>query len=130
MKYIISYVRPFFGRMSVGFGIKFIGTIMDLFIPMLLSYIIDDIVPTGNKRNIYLCGVIMLVCAIVAILGNIIANRMAARVARDTTETLRNDLFKRISYLSARQLDEFTIPNCDISFHLNWNPQEVDCVDN
>ena len=113
MKYIISYVRPFFGRMSVGFGIKFIGTIMDLFIPMLLSYIIDDIVPTGNKRNIYLCGVIMLVCAIVAILGNIIANRMAARVARDTTETLRNDLFKRISYLSARQLDEFTIPSLE-----------------
>lgn len=113
MKYIISYVKPFFGKMAVGFGIKFVGTIMDLFIPMLLSYIIDDIVPTGIKRNIYLCGVIMLVCAIVAILGNIIANRMAARVARDTTETLRNDLFKRISYLSARQLDEFTIPSLE-----------------
>ncbi len=113
MKYIISYVRPFFGKMSIGFGIKFIGTIMDLFIPMLLSYIIDDIVPTGIKRDIYMCGVLMLICSIIAILGNIIANRMAAKVARDTTETLRNDLFKRISYLSARQLDEFTIPSLE-----------------
>ncbi len=113
MKYIISYVKPFFGKMAVGFGIKFVGTIMDLFIPMLLSYIIDDIVPTGNKRNIYLCGALMLVCAIIAILGNIMANRMAAKVARDTTETLRNDLFKRISYLSAKQLDEFTIPSLE-----------------
>jgi len=86
---------------------------MDLFIPMLLSYIIDDIVPTGNKTNIYLCGLLMFVCAVIAILGNIMANRMAARVARNTTETLRNDLFKRISYLSARQLDEFTIPSLE-----------------
>lgn len=113
MKYIISYVRPFWKRMTLGLGIKFVGTIMDLFIPLLLSYIIDDIVPTGNKTNIYLCGILMLVCAVIAILGNIIANRMAARVARNTTETLRNDLFKRISYLSARQLDEFTIPSLE-----------------
>ena len=113
MKYIISYVRPFWRRMMLGFGIKFIGSIMDLFIPMLLSYIIDDIVPTGNKTNIYLCGLLMFVCAVIAILGNIMANRMAARVARNTTETLRNDLFKRISYLSARQLDEFTIPSLE-----------------
>ena len=48
MKYIISYVRPFFKKMLLGFTVKFGGTIMDLFLPMLLSTIIDDIVPTGN----------------------------------------------------------------------------------
>jgi len=99
--------------MMGGFVIKFIGTIMDLFIPMLLSYIIDDIVPTGNKNLIYICGALMLLCAIIAILGNIIANRMAARVARNTTEKIRNDLFRRISYLSAHQIDEFTVPSLE-----------------
>lgn len=113
MKHIFTYIRPFLGRMMVGFSIKFIGTIMDLFLPMLLSIILDDIVPTGDKRAIFLCGGLMIVCAIIAILGNIGANRMAARVARDTTEKIRNDLFRRISYLSARQLDEFTVPSLE-----------------
>ncbi len=113
MKHILSYIRPFVGKMMIGFSIKFIGTIMDLFLPMLLSIILDDIVPTGNKRAIFLCGGLMVVCSIIAILGNIGANRMAARVARDTTEKIRNDLFRRISYLSARQLDEFTVPSLE-----------------
>ncbi len=113
MKYIISYIKPFFPKMCLGFVIKFIGTIMDLIIPMLLSVIIDDIVPTGNRTMIYACGVLMLVCAVIAIVGNIAANRMAARVARNTTEKIRNDLFSRISYLSARQIDEFTVPSLE-----------------
>ncbi len=99
--------------MCLGFVIKFIGTIMDLIIPMLLSVIIDDIVPTGNRSMIYACGALMLICAVIAIVGNIAANRMAARVARNTTEKIRNDLFARISYLSARQLDEFTVPSLE-----------------
>ncbi len=113
MKHVIRYVRPFFGKMMLGFTFKFGGTIMDLFLPMLLSAIIDDIVPTGNRRNIYLAGLLMLVCSVLAIAGNITANRMAARVARDTTEKIRNDLFARISYLSARQLDAFTVPSLE-----------------
>lgn len=113
MKHILSYVKPFFGKMIFGFIIKFIGTIMDLFLPMLLSTIIDDIVPTGNRSYIYLCGFLMLICSVIALLGNIFANRIAAKVARDTTEKIRNDLFARISYLSARQIDEFTIPSLE-----------------
>ena len=113
MKHVLRYVRPFFGKMMLGFTFKFGGTIMDLFLPMLLSTIIDDIVPTGNRKNIYLAGLLMLVCSVLAILGNITANRMAARVARDTTEKIRNDLFARISYLSARQLDGFTVPSLE-----------------
>ena len=113
LKHVLRYVRPFFGKMMLGFTFKFGGTIMDLFLPMLLSAIIDDIVPTGNRRNIYLAGLLMLVCSVLAIAGNITANRMAARVARDTTEKIRNDLFARISYLSARQLDAFTVPSLE-----------------
>lgn len=113
MKYVFKYIRPCILKMSLGFVVKFTGTIMDLFLPMLLSIIIDDVVPTGSRRNIYMCGLLMLICSIIAIAGNIKANQIAARVARDTTEKLRNDLFRRISYLSARQLDEFTIPSLE-----------------
>ena len=113
MKHVFSYVRPFFKKMAFGFVIKFGGTVMDLFLPLLLSFIIDDIVPTGNRTMIYLAGGLMFVCSVLAILGNVGANRIAARVARDTTEKIRNDLFARISYLSARQIDAFTVPSLE-----------------
>ncbi len=113
LRYIVKYVKPFWKRMILGFIIKFGGTVMDLFLPMLLSYIIDDVVPTENKTMIYVSGLLMLVCSVLAISGNVGANRIAAKVARDSTEKIRNDLFSRISYLSARQIDSFTIPSLE-----------------
>ncbi len=99
--------------MILGFLVKFTGTIVELALPMILSFMIDDIVPTGNKNLIYLWGGVMLLCTVIALIGNITANRMAARVARNTTEKLRSSLFTRISYLSSRQVDAFTIPSLE-----------------
>lgn len=111
--HLIKYIKPFLPKMAVGFTIKFIGTIMDLVLPMMLAYMIDDIVPLRSMPLIWAAGAVMVVCSVIAIWGNITANRIAARVARDTTEKIRNDLFTRISYLSARQLDTFTIPSLE-----------------
>lgn len=99
--------------MILGVTIKFTGTIMDLFLPWILSYLIDVIVPKENMAEILLYGFLMLVCSVVAWAGNVIANRMASGVARDTTESLRHDLFRRISYLSCRQTDSFTIASLE-----------------
>ena len=86
MKRIIGfYLRPYYGRMAVGFLIKFLGAIMDLFIPWILAYVIDNVIPAGSLRLIFLWGGIMFVCSILAVSFNIIANRMASRVASDAT---------------------------------------------
>ena len=111
MKLIFRYVRPYFKRMSLGLTIKFFGTIMDLFLPYILAHIIDEIVPLKDISLVIRWGILMLVCSVLAILGNVIANRMAAWVARETTRRLRHDLFRKISYLSNRQIDGFTVPS-------------------
>lgn len=112
MKEIIGqYIRPYFPQMGVGFLIKFIGSIMDLFIPYILAYIIDSVIPTGQRSMIFLWGAGMLVCSFLAVSFNMIANRKASRVAADVTETLRHDLFGKIMYLSNHQMDEFTKPS-------------------
>ncbi len=113
MKKVFYYLRPHVPRMILGVTIKFTGTIMDLFLPWILSYLIDVIVPKENMAEILLYGFLMLVCSVVAWAGNVIANRMASGVARDTTESLRHDLFRRISYLSCRQTDSFTIASLE-----------------
>ena len=111
MQLIFRYVRPYLKRMSLGLLIKFLGTIMDLFLPAILAHIIDEIVPLKDLGLVIRWGVIMLICSFLAIVGNVIANRMAAWVARETTRRLRHDLFRKISYLSNRQIDGFTVPS-------------------
>ena len=111
MKDIFKYIRPFLGYISVTLTVKFTASIMELLIPSILAKIIDDIVPTGDRGKILLWGGVMALCALTALLGNIFANRMAAKSAGNITENIRHDLFSKITYLSARQLDGFTIPS-------------------
>jgi len=111
MKKLFTYIRPYIPQISLQIIIKFIGTIMDLLIPWFLAYIIDDVVPTKNVKNVYFYGGVMIFCAAIAITFNIIANRMAIKTSSNITKTLRHDLFEKISYLSSRQIDEFTTPS-------------------
>ena len=111
MKRLLAYLKPFIPRMSLGFLIKVFGTLVELAIPWILSHIIDDLIPLGEISPVVVWGCLMILCSLLAWIGNIAANRMASAVARDFTRELRHDLFSRISYLSERQVDGFTIPS-------------------
>lgn len=53
----------------------------------------------------------MIGCSLLAVTFNIVANRMASKVAGDATEEIRHDLFYRILHLSNGQTDSFTKPS-------------------
>lgn len=108
---IVKYLKPYFPRMGVGFLVKFIGTIMDLCIPYILAYIIDTVIPLAEARLVILWGALMIVCSLLAVSFNIIANRMASKVASDATEVIRHDLFSKTMCLSNAQTDAFTKPS-------------------
>lgn len=112
MKTIFThYLRPFYNRILYGFIIKFTGTLMDLFLPWILAYMIDSVIPSRNRNNIFLWGLGMIACSFIAVTLNIIANRMASKVSSEATEIIRHDLFHTISYLSSTQTDRFTKPS-------------------
>lgn len=111
MKRIAMYLKPKLPMMLISFVVKVTGTIMDLLIPWILAYMIDNVVPQKSMKLIGIWAVIMAICAVFALLGNVIANRMASKVARDTTLEIRHDLFSKITHLSCRQVDTFTIPS-------------------
>lgn len=107
-KVLTFYLKPYYLRMAGGFVIKFIGTIMDLLIPWILAYMIDEVVPTQSIRKVFLWGFLMIVCAFFAVSGNILANRFASKVAELSMKTIRHDLFEKVSYLSCKKVNEFT----------------------
>lgn len=113
MKMIFRYLKPFAPRISLGLTVKFIGSIMDLLLPWMLSKIIDDVVPQKNLRLIIAWGGGMVLASLLAWITNIIANRMAAWVSQHVTENIRHDLFEKISGLSCAQVDDFTISSLE-----------------
>lgn len=113
MKKVFYYLKPYLPRMTLGVSIKFAGSLMDLLLPWILSYMIDEVVPKRDVGLIALWGAAMVLASVVAVVTNILANRMASWVAQHTTESLRHDLFSKISYLSCSQIDEYSIPSLE-----------------
>ena len=98
-------------RIAGGTTVKFFGTILDLLIPWILAYIIDTISVQNDKNLVLLWGGLMLLASMLAWVANVLANRVAARVARDATRTLRHDLFAKITRLTGGEIDRITIPS-------------------
>ncbi len=113
MKRILSYLKPFKLRMLVGFLIKVTGTMAELVLPYILTHILENVIVELNVNKIIFYGIVMVFFSIVACLGNIIANRMAARVTTNFSKAMRKELFTKMLYLSSADTDAFTIPSLE-----------------
>ena len=111
MKRVISYFRPNLLKVILCLTIKISGVIAELFIPIILSYILDTVVETGTILDIVLYGLLMLVLSGLGFLGNCKANQIAAGVAKSVSVNLRKDLFTKIMSLSQSQVDNVTMPS-------------------
>ena len=107
----LKYIKPYAPTAAWAVVMKFVGSIAELFLPLLLDYIIDDIVPLKDISMVLWLGFLMLVCSLAAMFGNIFANRLSVSAAAKMTHDLRYDLFKKISYLKSGQVDEVTVPS-------------------
>ena len=108
MRHLERYIRPYWGFIILTLIIKFMGAVFELMIPYLMEIILDDKIAAGAESAVYLYGGGMVLCALMAMTCNITANRMGAKSSGKITEKLRHDLFEKMQYLSARQMDDLT----------------------
>ena len=113
MKQLSKYLRPYVWYILLTLFIKFLGTYVELMIPDLMEVMIDEKAPAGERSQIFLYGGGMLLCAIGALVGNIVANRMTAFSSGKITKAIRHDLFVKLETLSARQMDKLTVPSAE-----------------
>ncbi|AUD63274.1 ABC transporter [Tenericutes bacterium MO-XQ] len=117
MKIILNLLKPFKYKLSVSLTLKSIAALADLFLPWIIAYMIDVIIPDLRELNdpslmpLYLAGLLMVVIAFIGLFFNVIANRQAEYIAAVATKDLRHDLFKKIENLSANQVDQLTRPS-------------------
>ena len=108
-----QYVIPYKTQIVINAIIKMVGTILEVVLPTILAFIVDDIIPTENKNRIILWGLVMIVFSIGAWILNVVANRMASRTSSLTIQNIRQDLFERSMALSARQIDDISVSSLE-----------------
>ncbi|MCF7932195.1 MAG: ABC transporter ATP-binding protein/permease [Acholeplasmataceae bacterium] len=117
MKFILSLIKPYWRTLTVSLSFKSIASLADLFLPWLIAYMIDETIPELRTETdpslwpLYLIGLMMVAIAFTGVILNIMANRMAEKIAAESVRGLRHDLFDRMTRLSARQVDALTRPS-------------------
>ena len=61
MNWVFSYLKPLTKRIAVGTTIKTIGTVAELIIPFLLSYILENVIQSNKISKIILFGILMII---------------------------------------------------------------------
>ena len=113
MEKLGRYIRPHAWYIAITMGIKLLGAVLELLIPYFMEIILDDVVPTGELRPVFLYGGLMLLCAGGCLAANVGANRMSAVSSGRITRRLRCDLFEKLEHLSASQMDRLTVSSAE-----------------
>ncbi|MBO5790002.1 MAG: ABC transporter ATP-binding protein, partial [Clostridia bacterium] len=113
MKHVLSFLKPQKNKMLLGLCVKIAGTIAELFLPVILTHILERVIAKQSILYILFFGALMILCAAFACAANIIANRMAAKSSMLFSKELRSALFKKTLALSASDVDRFTVPSLE-----------------
>lgn len=113
MKGLAKYIRPEVGFILLTLAIKFFAAYAELWIPSLMETMLDEKVPMGQLNEIYAYGGLMILCALLCLVLNFSANAISAFTSGRITKKVRHDLFAKLQSLSARQMDELTVPSAE-----------------
>ena len=115
MKRIFAYMKPRWLILVLVLFLKLAAAMLELQIPSALADIIDVGIPAareaGNLSPLTQYGLAMGGFALAAFITNLTANIVSAQMNNKVTAHIRQDLFHKIFHLSARQIDQVTIPS-------------------
>lgn len=96
---LISFLAPVF---------KLLEALLELLVPLIIVQVIDEVVPTGDRRLLtYYVGLMFLI-ALVSWFFSIMGQLYSAKSAIGFTKNLTQDLFKKTLSLSQSAYDQYT----------------------
>ncbi|MDR2266373.1 MAG: ABC transporter ATP-binding protein/permease [Christensenellaceae bacterium] len=105
MKSLIKYLGPDKKSAVLGLAAKFIETILELFLPMLMADMIDSSILSLNVPAIFHNALLMVVIIIANIILAILGQYFASRASTSFGKALRGSLFQHINKLSYSGID-------------------------
>ncbi len=111
MKLIFRYMSKYKWLIVLAMFVKLLATIVELLLPYILEYTIDEVVPLGDLKLVLLCSLLMFAAAVAARFLNVYANRTAISNASRVSYDVRKDLFDNTINLAGDDFDEVGLPS-------------------
>ena len=106
MKRLLSYISELKGKSIIAPLFKCLESLFELFVPMVIAYMIDSGIQKGNAAIIWKSLFLLLLLALIGLSCAIVAQYFAAEVAMHVGQSYRNALFHKVLNLSYRNVDE------------------------
>lgn len=106
MKRLLSYISELKGKSIIAPLFKCLESLFELFVPMVISYMIDSGIQKGNAAIIWKSLFLLLLLALIGLSCAIVAQYFAAEVAMHVGQSYRNALFHKVLTLSYSNIDE------------------------
>lgn len=107
MRALIAYLKPYRWQVAGVFGFIFIQVMGDLYLPTLMSDIVDSGVMSGDVAYILRRGALMLAVAGVSLASAVAASWFATQSAMGFGHDLRRALFAKVEGFSLADMDRF-----------------------
>src|SRR5499427_5123240 len=104
---LLRLIRPYRGYVATVLVLALAQSIGFLFLPRLMSDIVDQGIVTGSQRAILETGGLMLLMSIVATLCAVAGSFYSSKVATGFGRILRGAIFARVERFSIHQFDRF-----------------------
>ena len=83
-------------------------SVMEIIIPFLMSYLIDDGINKGDMGAIYKIGIILIVCAIASLIFGILSGIFSAKASSGFAKNLRKSMYYKVQDFSFSNIDKFS----------------------
>ena len=105
MRRLLKYLKGYVKESVLAPLFKCFEACLELFVPLVVTKIIDIGIPSGDKSYIYKMGFLLLILGIAGLISSVTAQYFAAKAAIGFGTGVRNDLFRHINSFSFTEID-------------------------
>lgn len=108
IKKLLSSIREYKKHMILAPVFVTLESVLEIMIPTLMAFLIDDGINQNNMRYVLLMGLALTASAALSLLTGIFAGRSAAIASSGFAKNLRRDMFYNVQRFSFSNIDKFS----------------------
>ena len=105
MKSLLKFLSPYKKECIIAPAFKMLEALFELFVPLVMTRIIDVGIKGQDKTVIYQCGAILVGLGLIGLTCSLIAQFYAAKAAIGFAQGVRNTLYEKILGFSYENID-------------------------
>ncbi|MBY5034571.1 ABC transporter ATP-binding protein/permease [Streptococcus gallolyticus] len=108
MKSLLRYFKGYIKESVLAPLFKLLEACFELFVPLVIAAIVDQIIPHGNQGNLVALVLLLIGLAVVGVVVALIAQYYSAKAAVGYTKQLTQDLYQKVLSLPKSSQDQLS----------------------